>query len=87
MSRLICMVFGDIICNNSLSRDNPEYCGVFVQEIAKSSNASKLKMTDTKGRFWEFMNDRHSRLEVNGNLDFEAYLQDYDNKLKAVANG
>ncbi len=80
------MVFGDLICNNSLSRDNPEYCGVFVKETARSSKASILELTDTRGRFWRFVNDQGAKLEVNGNLDFEAYLRDYNEKLKAVAN-
>ena len=86
MSRLIGMIFGDIITSHHLSKDNPEYCGVFVEEIAKSSRASYLKMTDTRGRFWEFVNDQGARLEVDSHIDFEAYLRDYENKLKAVAN-
>jgi len=44
-------------------------------------------MTDTRGRFWEFMNDQMADLEVDRQIDFEAYLRDYENKLKAVANG
>jgi len=87
MSRLIGMVFGDIITSHNLSKDNPEYCGVFVEEIAKSSRASKLRMTDTRGRFWEFMNDQMANLEVDRHIDFEAYLRDYHEKLKAVSNG
>ena len=87
MSRLIGLEFGDIAVNHNLSKDNPEYCGVFVEEIAKSSRASKLRMTDTKGRFWEFMNDQMANLEVDRHIDFEAYLRDYHEKLKAVSNG
>lgn len=79
MGKLIDIEFGDILINHHLSDDNPEHTGVFVRE-----RFSVITMTDTQGRFWPVTNDAGANLEVNGQIDFEQYLKDYNKKLKAV---
>ena len=81
------MEFGAILVNHGVGNDNPTHCGVFVKENARTKLSSILELTDTRGRFWTVLNDRGSQLEVDSHIDFEAYLQDYNEKLKAVANG
>ena len=81
MGKLIDIEYGDILINHHLSEDNPEHTGVFVRE-----RFSVITMTDTQGGFWTVTNDMGARLEVNGQLDFKAYLKDYNKKLKGVSN-
>jgi hypothetical protein len=87
MSRLVGMEFGDIIKDYSLDTDSIQYCGVFIREETSITGTVKLLMTDTTGRFWTFTNNEASNLEVDSHIDFEAYLRDYHEKLKAVSNG
>lgn len=79
MPKLIDMKYGDILINHHLSEDNPEHTGVFVRE-----NLGVITITDTKGAFWQVINNPGSKLEINGCLDFEQYLKDYNKKLQAV---
>lgn len=84
MSKLIGIKFGDLITNNHLSSDNPKYCGVFTKETASTKLSSTIELTDTNGNFWTVSNDQGAKLEVNGQIDFEQYLKDYESKLKAI---
>tara|TARA_R100001244_G_scaffold118990_1_gene88691 strand:+ start:454 stop:717 length:264 start_codon:yes stop_codon:yes gene_type:complete len=86
MGKLVGSEFGDIIKDHSMDTDSIQYCGVFVREETSITGTVKLLMTDTRGRFWAFANNEASNLEVDSHIDFEAYLQDYNEKLKAVAN-
>ena len=84
MPKLIGLRFGDLIVNNHLRSDNPKFCGVFTKETASTKLSSVIELNDTNGNFWTVSNNQGSKLEVNGNIDFEQYLKDYDKKLKAV---
>jgi hypothetical protein len=86
MSRLVGLEFGDIIKDHSIDTDSIQHCGVFVMEETSITGELKLLMTDTRGGFWRFVNNEASTLEVDSHIDFEAYLRDYHEKLKAVSN-
>lgn len=81
MGKLVGMRYNDIIINNNLREDNPERTGLFVWE-----RFGIIKVTDGNDNFWEFVNDKGAALEINGRLDIARYLEDYNEKLKAVAN-
>ena len=82
MGKLVGVRYNDIIINNNLREDNPERTGLFVWE-----RFGIIKVTDGNDNFWEFVNDKGAALEINGRLDIARYLEDYNEKLKAVANG
>jgi len=81
MGKLVGVRYNDIIINNNLREDNPERTGLFVWE-----RFGIIKVTDGNDNFWEFVNDKGAALEINGRLDIARYLEDYNEKLKAVAN-
>jgi len=60
--------FGDIVKNEWASEDNPQRIGILVR-----SSGRMISCTDGKGHFWEFNNDKHSRLIKIGSLDMQPY--------------
>lgn len=78
MPQLTGCEFGDIIINHNYSNDNPKKIGIFIKENGV------IHLTDTKGLYWTVTNDPGANLEVNGQIDFEKYLKDYNNKMPAV---